>query len=886
MWYSRRNNHEYKEGIVIVSISNLFHIIDISRSEDNEHKLIHKTNTRNIFLSEQGLNKEKEKENNLIKKGISKESDYHKTKDEENKEIKINSKSKESKAEESKEIKMNEKSKENKQEEYRQIKSILKSKEIKDDENKEIKGNIIDKELKKYISTEKDVKFKVGKESIKNTNKSNKKNFNKNNKKKSNSFFDYFFNFVLCNFLLLIFNNCYIWIFTYMFSDPKNKSYCYNDHIKEFGICHNAEYCPSSGNHDFIYITDESIPNINKKQEIQNINHKYLNFYLFESLIFSSLNKKFIKYEKTLSKYSITIISIKNEKYLFNNTFRLGCSSYFIELLLLISIASVIGNFIFGIMADIWGRKKILIIAVFIQIFGSYILITSTFYIQYIKSNNNISEITDYNISEFLREIDLNNDLIDNYKTSFKDIKQEAYESLLINKRFQKYKVFVFMGFFLIFSTNSSVKTITLSYLLENALTEEVMSLYFLFFNLSSPLSILLSSLMVIYLNSFYFPIIIITAAELIIIILIIIFFFESQRFNFEFCFYSRITEFAEYIIGKEELKTNYRVKDEDLKSNMDISTTLEKENTDFFRIYYSLDDYRIQSELNNEKINEHTSYKDSFKYPRHIFYKNLFLTKVIQKPTSKNLIERFILYKNPFYIYKLLKKDKLNKKKASVIFSFIVSLSIVINLSRQRITSNYLLQREKLISKTVFETYFFLYNAITYIILFPFIHYLVKCFGIYIILFPSLILITFSTAFFELVCFIGSNGDISDLNQYHDGENDNIVYSLNSYLLPLIVAISISFIGLEYVLYFFIIKLTKTIYRCTLLSNCQIIYDLCFVIGFGIEKYISGGYFYGSIFSIITIVNSLYINSSEDSLNIREMREIKLDENINNEKQ
>ena len=180
MLYSRRNKYEYKEGIVIASIRNLFHILDISRAKDNRDKLLPKSTTRSNFLLEQGLNKEKD--NYFIKKGINKEREDHKLnkgiKDEENKGIKMNSKTKESKDEENKEIKMNSKSKENKE-----IKGNLKSKEIRD-ENKEIKGNITEKELKKYISTErneKDVKFKLGKESTKNGNKFNKKNYNKNN---------------------------------------------------------------------------------------------------------------------------------------------------------------------------------------------------------------------------------------------------------------------------------------------------------------------------------------------------------------------------------------------------------------------------------------------------------------------------------------------------------------------------------------------------------------------------------------------------------------------------------------------------------------------------------------------------------------------------------
>ena len=71
----------------------------------------------------------------------------------------------------------------------------------------------------------------------------------------------------------------------------------------------------------------------------------------------------------------------------------------------------------------------------------------------------------------------------------------------------------------------------------------------------------------------------------------------------------------------------------------------------------------------------------------------------------------------------------------------------------------------------------------------------------------------------------------------------------------------------------------------CTLLANCQIIYNICYIISFGLEKYIFGGYYYSIIFTIISIVNSIFVNTSEDSLNIGEMREIKLDEIKINEK-
>ena len=58
---ARINKHEYKEGIVIVSISNLFHILDISRTKEKEENQLHKTNTRNVFFFRTRIIKRKRK---------------------------------------------------------------------------------------------------------------------------------------------------------------------------------------------------------------------------------------------------------------------------------------------------------------------------------------------------------------------------------------------------------------------------------------------------------------------------------------------------------------------------------------------------------------------------------------------------------------------------------------------------------------------------------------------------------------------------------------------------------------------------------------------------------------------------------------------------------
>ena len=139
--------------------------------------------------------------------------------------------------------------------------------------------------------------------------------------------------------------------------------------------------------------------------------------------------------------------------------------------------------------------------------------------------------------------------------------------------------------------------------------------------------------------------------------------------------------------------------------------------------------------------------------------------------------------------------------------------------------------------------------------------HYLTKCFGIYVVLFPFLVLINIGTWLFEIFCFVIPDKDIIDITKYDDSRNDKIIDNGNNYLLPQIFIISISLVCLDYVLYFYIIKLTKTIYRCSLLALAQIIYNLSFIIGFGLENFINGGYYFAGIFSGIAFINSFFIN-------------------------
>ena len=65
-------------------------------------------------------------------------------------------------------------------------------------------------------------------------------------------------------------------------------------------------------------------------------------------------------------------------------------------------------------------------------------------------------------------------------------------------------------------------------------------------------------------------------------------------------------------------------------------------------------------------------------------------------------------------------------------------------------------------------------------IILFPFVHYLTKFFGIYAVLFPFLVIITLGTWFFELSCLLFWDGGMYDLTIYDNKSEDQIINKWN----------------------------------------------------------------------------------------------------------
>ena len=224
------------------------------------------------------------------------------------------------------------------------------------------------------------------------------------------------------------------------------------------------------------------------------------------------------------------------------------------------------------------------------------------------------------------------------------------------------------------------------------------------------------------------------------------------------------------------------------------------------------------------------------------------------------------------------MRKEKLIRKHFLLILSFISSLSIVTNLSMTKIFSQIFISRDKFISmNSIFSTHICNYSIIYIIILFPFIHYFIKCIGLSLILRTSLIITFIASFLFEIISL--SSREITNLVENKYNSIDIIINKYNKPLIAFIYLVSISNVGMQYSLYFFLTKLTKTIYRCSFYGICQIFIDATYFISLCLEENIEKTYAYVCLFALISLITSIFIISNEDSINITDYREIKFDD-------
>lgn len=682
-------------------------------------------------------------------------------------------------------------------------------------------------------------------------------------------------------FLISIFSMSLTWMILSITTIPKNKYYCLDAFSREFKLCDQSEFCDTNdkGINYVVFIEDEDIVNKDILEEIYNINKKYLNYFLKDGLIFSLQNAKFDKYVEVDSLYNVVFAISYNEKWNIFTTFSQFCKRQLImvQLCIALILSFIFGNFIWGMLADIFGRKKVIIGMGVVQFLGTLtIYFTCSYIISTGQPDQNINTInlnntainttnirydtsksflfdykTDKNIVDFLnKRFDTfeNQNLNQVYTSEYNTNIQGLLNDQFISKNFSKFKFLFFLGFIMIYLCTSGFSNITLAYLLENSINDTEIYNNYVFWHYTIPLSYLVQFILLTMINNFYLPILICGVITLTASLLLGFLLFESPRHHYEFFEYKEITKIFENILGKELIEKFYR-SEEVPRFRKEILKQGKK--VDYIEV------------LCNRVI--FLGYN-----ARQIRYKELVLQNKLVE------VRRYEILRNPFLLFILISKNKQVKKNLLIIVSLVAIIGFIFNLTVCKYNLNLVFSRENLYSNIIVNQVVF-YLIITMIVSLYVFNFILKFFGFSIILFICFSIIFIFSLLFELFSLGPRN--FEDMNVYTYNSVDIIFDRRGKTLLTFLFVITFFATGIYGVIFFYLTKLTKTLYRGTFFGVFRCILDFTFLISVALSQYFEKNFFYVSVLSIIGFVNAYFIKEDFDFSLVADFRQIELED-------
>ena len=624
-------------------------------------------------------------------------------------------------------------------------------------------------------------------------------------------------------------------------SKPKNNTYCFDQFSKEFSICDFDSRCylDKQGITNYIYVPD-NYSDIDPTIEVNNINIYYKEFFLHQYLLFSKNNyNKINKFQETLLYFNNIALVTKNENNNLFFTFKQVChrGQILSELLFFLFIGVLFGVLIFCFAADVFGRRKIIILSTFICGISSIGLgLFSLILVNNINSNaknlnfNGTGELdhlsflsykfNDKNSTELIKNMTINN---------------------LISDSFNNNKLYFYFLSSLIYGNIWAGIITILVFLLENSLNDSNIFYNYNFAWYASPLCLIILWISNFILNEISKFMFFLGGIYIICYILQIKFFYESPRHLFEFYEYDEITSFF----------VNFQKCNEIDKFKID-----------------KLDPMIKSEVMNNIKSKSESSFCTILK---------LIINKNKSKLYIFNAIFRSDIMKNPIIIFKLMMKNKKLKKNFLILTSLVINISLIYNLTFCNTQRSYFYSRKDLLSQNNYVIP--IISSLIVVISQFFFNFLLKFFGVNYILFLCFGFILIFSVVFQIKESVTIN--LENLN----------IYTLNSpilnyednryYFLSCIWIIFFFSNGLYYILLFYLTKYTKTIYRCLLIGIFYLIFIFCTVLSQLINFYFDKSMYIITISSIMGFVNSYFQDNEFDSI-ISEYRKIILNDNKN----
>ena len=648
------------------------------------------------------------------------------------------------------------------------------------------------------------------------------------------------------------------WIFLFLTKAKIENNYCYSD-LNQLENCLETQICKNSAAkinlmiyNDTFDITEKSLSESKKFiEEMKSINSNYKSFFMSsyynisKDKLLSSVDP--IKYLD--NKINFVVILTKKEQWNIFLLFSNIClkDDIYIHLLVIIIVGGGIGSIIFGLLADIYGRKKIINILLLLICFSFAFLIAITFLIQN-KEDNYKKEFNDV----FHLSVD------ENQKRNYENV----YTKQKMGEYFGSKIPLYFVSLLLLCVALRPLNKISLALLLENSISDlHVLENFRKYSFVTTGIPHFLAFIILVLTNNFFIFLIVFEFFFLILLIASILFVNESMRYHYEYCEWNDLTNEVHSLFKiTEELPINY-------KNNIEYEAFRIEENR----------------QMNGNYIKRINSI---FQYVKQ---KLIYLKRDIRR-NSSFIIKKEEVKFNPLIILTSLSANRVfNRLKfLLLIILFIIYIQIFF-VERELVEVPFLKLSDLYLDRNnnfIINSKFFMLMIIAFISnYFYYMCYRISCFKL--VFYPSLVFLTLLLIVYHYI-----SGKSSEIPINLNFTNFNMVDYNSKRKLPTNVVTALFFIyffliGINFYINILVTKITKTLYRGSLFGINSLLEVLAFAFGETLKYQINNCFLLIAGLNSIGIVSELYLGELKGIPNIiNDLKQnIKIEDNKNKEK-
>ena len=658
-------------------------------------------------------------------------------------------------------------------------------------------------------------------------------------------------------------------------ASPRNNAFCFNNHSNTFEACDISSTCSSKEFTDFssIFVLNsykgEKLGFYDEFKSLAKVNDIFREAFFVRNLLYQSINNENKLFTKnTMETNSMIYIKYKDVPNLWLEM-RNFCNSSDLQIQIAIFClyGFMLGNFFVTFFADIFGRKKILIFTLLLQIFACFFLIRSLHNIlkydpEFIS--NSLSDgknFTDSLQNQFENFTFIKPDYFyyyndefayENFKEKIGFLEFETMVSRKISEKFNENKVVIYMSIMAYCICVSAIFNINLSLTFEFCVRESDIFLYYFKFFFGVMSSYPFGYLLLYLSGSLVGALVVINLGNILLFLGAICFIKESPRYHFEYSEYDKMTHVLLKLCDHKDIKKLFKeVHNSQIQDEIEEMT---KDKNDSFFGYAFFQSFISVYQERKAKKN---------KYRRH----NAIKMNLPLSLKSTIVISKYNLLFNFTGFMFLSASEKTFKRKINLHVSLILvaCLSYFLTLFNFNMVFNF--TRE---SQYFSITIFFLVGILSIYIF----NLVMKFWGLkigFIFGFSG----SFITNSLLYILKMLSMNTYEDMNISYFNSFKNVMREHQTSMAVLLIFQYFFTSAIYFTLFLYFVQFSRTLYRCFFFGIIRFLGDLIIAICIAFSTFTNISLNYGIILSIMGVMITGYLSNQGNNNYVNEYHEV-----------